>query len=229
MNSQRGWTWALLALGLGTVCLALKPEADAGAAESREGAPPSPPPQLPGQRLSSLREVLEMLGIDASQFERLVDGRPLDPEEEETLYKILYQLPRLGRGKLQAWQKAGISWDEVAAQPAAHRMDVFSLRGRVHGIRVTELAPEAASRLEFGRFYRVAMTLADDPHAVEVCCREIPKAWLDRQTLDERAACLGTLLKTGDSVAGRCSPPNGSPGSPIGRTRTLASRPIRSC
>jgi hypothetical protein len=47
------------------------------------------------------------------------------------------------------------------------------------------------------------MTLADAPHPTLICCREVPQAWLARPTLNERASCLGLLLKTGDAVDGR--------------------------
>jgi len=151
----------------------------------------------PTERLSSAREMLDLFNVDASELEQLLDGRPLVADEEETLWKILYNMPRFGLDKLHAWRRAGIAWDEVANHPEQYRIEVFGLEGRAHGVRRVELPRESAERLELTHFYQVDFILNDAANPVVVCCREVPEAWQTQAQLDERAACLGLFLKSG--------------------------------
>lgn len=155
-------------------------------------------PEPPTRRLSSAREMLELFNVDDSQLRRFADGRPLDVDEDETLWKILYRMPQFGIDKLEAWQRKGIAWSEVAANPEEHRIQVFGVEGRVRRIERVELPPEAALRLEFDHYYHVEFALQGGQHPAHVYCRQIPKAWHNVSSIDERARCLGLLLKIGD-------------------------------
>jgi len=157
--------------------------------------PPTPP-------LSSAREMLELFSIDASHIRQLEDGRPLVIDEDETLFKILYRIPFFGADKIAAWAKTGVAWPEIAGEPAAHRLEVFPVEGRVTQVQSIELPPETAERLEYGRYFRVRLQLADSPHSALICCRAVPAAWEKAGKLDERGRCLGLFLKTGGEEGG---------------------------
>lgn len=172
----------------GTVLPWLRPAADAV-------QPPTPP-------LSSAREMLELFSIDASHIRQLADGRPLVIDEDETLFKILYRMPFFGADKIAAWAKADVVWPELAQEPAAHRLEVFPVKGRVTQVQSIELPPETATRLEYGKYFRVRLQLADSPHSALVCCRAVPAAWERADKLDERGSCLGLFLKTGGEEDG---------------------------
>lgn len=143
-----------------------------------------------------------MFSIDASQIRQLVDGRPLAIGEDETLFKILYRLPLFGLDKLEAWAKTGVAWPELAEQPAVHRLEVFPIKGRVTQVHSVELPPEAAARLEYGRYFRVRLQLAGSPLSALICCRAVPRAWEQAGKLDEPGSCHGLFLKTGGPEGG---------------------------
>jgi hypothetical protein len=151
----------------------------------------------PARRLSSPREMLELFGIDASQIDHLVDDRPLDPDEEETLVKILYRIPFFGREKIDAWCRGDLDCSKLAEDSATHRLQMLRLRGRAKGLEQVELPSETASRLEFAHYYRVRFEVEGSPYPVVACSRSVPAAWEQRDTLDERASLLGLFLKTG--------------------------------
>jgi len=157
--------------------------------------PPTPP-------LSSAREMLELFSIDASHIRQLEDGRPLVIDEDETLFKILYRMPFFGLDKIAAWAKTDVAWSELAQDPATYRLEVFPVEGRVTQVQSIELPPETAERLEYGRYFRVRLQLADSPHSALICCRAVPAAWEMAGKLDERGSCLGLFLKTGGEEGG---------------------------
>jgi hypothetical protein len=146
--------------------------------------------------------MLELFSIDASQIRQLVDGRPLVIDEDETLFKILYRMPQFGLDKIEAWARTDVAWPELAERPADHRLEVFSLQGRVTQVQSVELPPEMAARLEYSRYYRVRLRVADSPCSVLICSRAVPRAWEQADALDERGRCQGLFLKTGGQVGG---------------------------
>src|SRR5688572_162728 len=56
----------------------------------------APPPRLPGKRFENAREFLELLGVDASQWNNLFHDQPLSAADEEWINRILFHLPRVG-------------------------------------------------------------------------------------------------------------------------------------
>ncbi len=155
-------------------------------------------PKPPVKRLSSPQEMLELFRIDESQINQLIDDRPLDPDEEETLLKVLFRMPYFGLHRIEAWRRTDVTWSQLASDPSAHRMDVFKMDGRATFVHQAELPVEAATRLEFDRYYQVQFQPADAPYPVVVCCRRIPAAWQREAAIDERASFYGLFLKIGD-------------------------------
>ncbi len=155
-------------------------------------------PKPPVERLSSPQEMLELFSIDESQINQLIDDRPLDPDEDETLLKILFRMPYFGLDKIEAWRRTDVTWSQLASDPTAHRMDVFKMDGRATFVHQSELAAETASRLHFDHYYQVRFQPANAPYPVLVCCRKIPDAWQREVDIDERSGFYGLFLKTGD-------------------------------
>lgn len=181
------------------------PDSQAGAkpaASPLAPRPVGPAPGLPGQRLSSAREMLELCGVDQSQVDHLINGQPLGPEEQETVCKILYNFPRFGRDKVQAWCQKDVAWADVARDPQPHRLQVFLVKGRATQIERVALPAEAAERFEFADYFLLRFTLPEASHPVVVCTRTVPAAWASRATLDERAGFFGLFLKTGAANGG---------------------------
>ena len=71
-------------------------------------------PDPGGQRLSSAREMLSLFNVGDSELRQFVDGRPLVADEEETLWKVLLNMPRFGLDKLHAWRRDDVPWQTLA-------------------------------------------------------------------------------------------------------------------
>src|SRR5262245_45767362 len=74
------------------------------------------------QQLSGPLEILEKFDIGPSQIESFFSGQPLSAGEEDVLVKILYHFPRLGLDNLMRWRQKEVTWGQVVAAPAEHRM-----------------------------------------------------------------------------------------------------------
>lgn len=155
-------------------------------------------PKPPVKPLSSPQEMLELFSIDESQIDQLVDGRPLHPDEDETLLKVLFRMPYFGLDRIEAWRRTDVTWSQLASDPAAYRMDVFKMDGRATFVHRAGLPAETATRLEFDHYYQVRFQPTGAPNPVLVCCRKIPDAWQCEAAMDERAGFYGLFLKTGD-------------------------------
>ncbi len=151
-------------------------------------------PGLPPRKLIHPSELLELYGIAESQLKMLADGEGLGPEDEETLIRILYQMPRFPLASLQRW--AVPDWDVAAlvAAPADHRSDALRLAGRATHLRHVMLPPELAERFEFSDYYLVTIESDQPPCRLEVCTRAIPRQW-QPGPMDEPVSALGLFLK----------------------------------
>jgi hypothetical protein len=145
-------------------------------------------------------EILEKFDIGPSQIESFFSGQPLSAAEEDVLVKILYHFPRLGLDNLMRWRQKGVTWEQVAAAPVEHRMQVFRLTGRVKHVEAVRLLPEQAELFEFDHYYRARVTLADSPNEALVAARRIPDAWLLDTPIDEPTQVDAIFLKTGDAA-----------------------------
>ncbi|HRX81306.1 MAG TPA: hypothetical protein P5307_19690, partial [Pirellulaceae bacterium] len=154
---------------------------------------------LPARRLTHARELLSLLSIDESQLAAFEDGSPLGMQDEETVRRILYRIPRFPLNDLHRWAKSTDKLDAVIAAPSEHRADTFLLRGRTTSIERIELLPEALERLEFDHYYRVRVDLDDSPHDAVLCCRDIPTAWTSSKLLDQPIVAYGLFLKLGET------------------------------
>ncbi len=56
---------------------------------------PITPRILPGRKLQNVKELLELLGVDASQWRNFYQDRPFDSGDEEYINRILIRMPRV--------------------------------------------------------------------------------------------------------------------------------------
>lgn len=153
---------------------------------------------LPARRLGHARELLSLLSIDESQLAGFVDGSPLGVQDEETVIRILYRIPRFPLNDLHLWAQSTDNLSGLLAAPRDHRADTFLIRGQTTKIESVEILPEAIERLEFDHYFRVHIELEASPHTAVLCCREIPTAWGDGEILGEPIIAYGLFLKLGE-------------------------------
>lgn len=149
------------------------------------------------------RDLFHAAGIDQSQFDRLVDGRPWDSGEEEILLKILFRVHRsFPPATLQRWCRGRVDVGRLSDAADDLRGEIFRLRGRVTAVRACLVDPEAAVRFGLESYYRCEMTLDDDRRPVVLLARTVPQRWKLDEPIDEPAGAMGFFLKlAGDDAA----------------------------
>lgn len=153
------------------------------------------PPLLPGRKFQNAKDLLELLGVDASQWSNLFHDQPLGPADEERIDRILYLLPRIGGENTHHWRKTDWDFAEVSQSPATYQGQILHLSGRATRCERVELLPELVERYEFNHYYRVTLALKNE-HTAIVCARYVPLAWTKQEQLDEPAQADGIFLKT---------------------------------
>lgn len=158
---------------------------------------------LPARRMTHARELLTLLSIDDSQLANFTDGEPLGSQDEETVVRFLFQMPRFPLNDLQRWAKPLDELAQLIDNAGEHRADTFLIRGRAIQVERVKILPEVAERLEFAHYYRVTVDLNDSPHSVVLCARDIPVAWNKLQTFNEPIIAYGMFLKLGEQSEDR--------------------------
>jgi len=152
--------------------------------------------RLPPRKLIHPSELLELFGIAESQLKMLTDGEPVGAGDEETLVRILYQLPRFPLDALQRWAAPSFEIAPLVAEPEKHRGDAVRLSGHAIHLRKQSLPPESVARFEFSDYFVVTIESTQPRCRLEVCTRSIPQAWKPGP-LDEPVSALGLFLKPG--------------------------------
>jgi len=168
----------------------------------------APPPRVGEPILrppGSAREILERLDIGESQISSFFNGTPLTPSEEDVLVRILFRLPRIGLDNLQRWRQSKVTWDQLAAAPADHRVAVFHVRGRAKHVARQVLLPGQVELFEMPAFYRVTLDIEGAPYRAVLLARRVPAAWKLDEPIDEPASADALFLKVGE--AGAENPP----------------------
>lgn len=149
------------------------------------------------------QQLLELYGIDESQLRLIRDDTPLGTDDEETLERFLYRIPRFPLFLLERWGKEPGELSDWLESPINHRADARRVEGRVVLVEKRELSMEAASRYEFEQYYVVTLQPTDSGLRWLICTREIPVAWPIGETMNEPAAAVGLFFKVGPSPGGK--------------------------
>lgn len=153
---------------------------------------------LPARRMTHARQLLSLLSIDESQLAGFADGKPLGVQDEETVRRILYCMPRFPLNDLHRWAQSTDGLTTLLTNPNDHRADTFLIRGKTTKIERVEILAEAVERLEFDHYFRVSVDLDNSPHVAVLCCRDIPAAWGSEEVLGEPVIAYGLFLKLGE-------------------------------
>lgn len=145
------------------------------------------------------REMLRLRGMDDSVFEALFDGRDLIEDENETLNRLMFNLPRFEPEFWDKWCQKEVPWAELIAKPAEHRLQCFVLAGRAKQVERITILKDLVPLYEFTHYYRVTLEVAGHAGPIVVCTRQIPHLWKEATQLDERVAIQAMFLKSGEA------------------------------
>ena len=154
----------------------------------------APPPE-------SARDVLALYGIGSAEFDQFRDEAPLSGQEVEVMGKILLRLSRLDPEDIHRWRKSDVDWQELTARAAAHRGELFAIRGRAKQMTEHKLPVELAERLGFSTYYRVVIASDGSPPEAVIYVRRVPRAWQPGEVKHELVLADGLLLKRGQADA----------------------------
>ena len=148
--------------------------------------------------IADAREMLELFGVDPSYFKALVDGRPVGPDEEESLWRVLFAVRRFTPGQIFEWTKPPAALEQAIEAPEEFRGAIIELAGRVKRLAVEKPLAEVVDRFNLPQFYRCELEIGKDHRPVTVYSLAVPKAWKAGKPLDERCGVRGFFLKLGE-------------------------------
>lgn len=191
------------------------PETEADSV-STVGEPSAPSPTASPQsaRGPDPHQLLELMGLDQSHFDRLTDGQPWIEGENELLLRLLFRMPSFRALDIYRWAKPLPPMNELFQDPGAYRGRFFALRGRVLSIEPQRPLPEMAERFEFDVYYRCKLELAENKAMAVVFTRVVPDEWASGGPIDEQCGANGMFLKVGG--------PEANPNMPFFAARRLA-------
>ncbi len=167
--------------------------------------------------LAGPREELTLLGVDESYIQLLMDGHPINSDEMESLWKILYAVNRFDVLDIEKWAHRDVSMKELASLPITHRCQIFLIDGTVLRVTPEKVLPEVVDQFQMEQYYRCEFQVQPDGEPAIVYARNVPKAWKLDQPIKERASFFGFFLK----LAGG----DDQPARPIFVTRRVAWHP----
>jgi hypothetical protein len=148
-------------------------------------------------RAKGPREILALMGLDESHFERLRDGEPWQEGENELLLRLLFRMPSFRASDIHRWTREMPGMAAFEEAPDERRGEFFALRGTVLSVEPQRPLPEVAERFQFDVYYRCRLQLADGQGAAVVFTRIVPEAWTEGGPVDERGGANGLFLKVG--------------------------------
>ncbi len=142
------------------------------------------------------RELLRLLDIGPSEWDKFVDGQPIAATDEEVFLKVLFRMPQIGWDDIDRWAQHPVPWTRLRTEPRPHRGEFSLFEGRVHSVHKREVRGKLAGLFSLNHYYEVQIEV-DPATRVIVCTRSIPQAWKDQTRLDERCRVTGMFLKMG--------------------------------
>ena len=152
---------------------------------------------------SGPRELFRMLGVGDGYFDRLSNGGPIEGDEKESLFRILFRLRMFPALDVDRWALDSKRLTEAIARPDKFRGSIFRLRGRVIDVEPLKPAAEAAGRYELANYFRCRLQLDSPGETAEVYAEHVPAAWQEGAELDDPGGAFGVFLKLGRRNAGR--------------------------
>jgi len=176
------------------------PDAPAATAEDGDAAAEAAP--AAAAPLAGPRPLLKLLGVSDSHFRSLRSGRPLVPDEQEAVWRVLFALRRFTPGQIHAWQRPGSVLSRMMQQPDRYQGEMVRVAGRVLAVERVPIIPEVQERFAFKEYYACTLRVEASPITATCLALRVPRAWLERPPLDERAECAGVFLKVAAAPEG---------------------------
>ena len=145
--------------------------------------------------ITGSRDLLERHGVDASQFNRLRDGVPVGGDDLETMLNVLFWVRGFAKADVLRWARQDWRIEQLVADPASHRGEMFLLQARAEKVTRVAPPPEDAERLELDQYYLVELKLGPQRQPALVLAERVPQAWLKAEALDEPASAEGVFMK----------------------------------
>ena len=164
-----------------------------------ERRPADKPRKVKPAPIADAREMLELFGVDGSRLNSLVDDQPIGPDEQESLWRILYAIRRFSAAEIHRWSNPQSAIAKLAAEPAEFRGEIFEFSGRVKRVTIEKPLGQAAERFNLPQYYRCELEFSDEKRPATVYALAVPKAWKKDQPLDERCGVRGFFLKLGEA------------------------------
>ncbi|MBN2290895.1 MAG: hypothetical protein JXM70_00635 [Pirellulales bacterium] len=162
-------------------------------------------------------KLLDLMIIGPRQLAELPDGKALNEPQRAMLQQVLVRLDDLPLEDIHRWSQTQKDLEKALAESDSIRGQFFRLSGNVVSVETVKLSAEDARRLPFKQYYRVRMVLEGGEPAVEVLTRRVPRVWLRKNKLDERASTFGMYLRRGEK--------NSSNNEPVFAARRVAWHP----
>jgi hypothetical protein len=141
------------------------------------------------------RAMFRVLGVEDRYFNQLTDGRSLDPNEIESVLRIIYRLRTFPPVDQQRWALDADKLAEAVGQPAKSRGLIFRLRGRVTDVEPFEPPKDAAERYELTKCFRCRLQLDSPGQTADIYTENVPEQWRKGAKPDAAAGALGVFLK----------------------------------
>jgi hypothetical protein len=167
------------------------------------------------------REMFRSLGVDDGYFGRLVDGKPFDASENESLLRILFHLRTFPQVDIERWALNPDALAEAIQEPELARGSIYRLRGRVVDVQPINSPDEAAQRYEMPRYFRCRLQLSSSAETVDVYTEQVPAAWQKGAEPNVSGGAFGVFLKLAENTGDVAQPPSavqdrtGQPGAAV--------------
>lgn len=154
-----------------------------------------------GKRADSIKSLI--VNVDASQWNNFFDGQAMSINEDETLHRILFRLPRISGYDWHRLARPLGDGHRLAKEPAGQRGQAVRVEGYATRVEKIPVLPEIARRFEFDNYYRVSIEPLGSDYPVVVSARTVPAGWDERETIRERVSCSAVFLKAAADDGGR--------------------------
>lgn len=151
------------------------------------------------------RDVLEAFGITESFWERVVDGQPVQPGEEELLFRVLWHTRVFQPTDWEEWAQDLPDWSAMAAQAKSLRGEMFRITGWVTHVKSEEFPKELAERLG-SKTYFVCDVESESGQSYTVYTRRIPRAWQPGLAMKAQTRIYGIFFKLVEEPTNRIQP-----------------------
>lgn len=164
--------------------------------------PQTPPLDAGPAEIRSARDMLGLLGVDASHLEMFQDGEPIGLAEEDGLHKLLFAARRFPISRLEAMSYDTLNLNQLTAAPVAMRGEIFPVEGFVTEVIAHEPPTEIADRYQLSRYYECRLEMGQTDLPATIYTNHIPEAWPVGEAMRERVSAQGIFVKlAGDMQA----------------------------